>query len=44
MKDCAAFSLPVLALAATVVIVAVGLTVAAWYWFLAPNESVEVLG
>jgi hypothetical protein len=44
MKDCAAFSLPVLALAATVVVVAVGLTMVAWYWFLAPNESVEVLG
>ena len=33
-----------MALAATVVIVAVGLTMAAWYWFLAPNGSVEVLG
>jgi hypothetical protein len=44
MKDCAAFSPPVLALAATVVVVAVGLTMVAWYWFLVPNGSVEVLG
>jgi len=44
MKNCAAFSPPAMALAATVVIVAVGLTMAAWYWFLAPNGSVEVLG
>ena len=44
MKDCAAFSPPAIALAATVVVVAVGLTMVAWYWFLAPNGSVEVLG
>lgn len=44
MKGWVAFSLPVLALATTVVIVAVGLTMAAWYWFLAPGGSVEVLG
>jgi len=44
MKERAAFSLPVIALAATVVIVAVGLTMVAWYWFLASGGSVEVLG
>jgi hypothetical protein len=44
MKDRAAFSPPVLALAAAVAVVAVGLTMVAWYWFLAPNGSVEVLG
>jgi hypothetical protein len=44
MKDYAAFGPPVLALATTVVIVAVGLTMVVWYWFLALNGSVEVLG
>ena len=44
MRNCAAFGSPVIALAATVVIVAVGLTMVAWYWFLAPGGSVEVLG
>lgn len=31
-------------MAATVAVVAVGLTMVAWCWFLAPNGSVEVLG
>ena len=44
MKNCAAFGSPAIALAATVVIVAVGLTMVAWYRFLAPGGSVEVLG
>jgi hypothetical protein len=44
VKDCAAFSSPAIALAATVVIVAVGLTMVAWYWFLASGGSVGVLG
>jgi hypothetical protein len=44
MKDCAAFRPPAIALATTVVVVAVGLTMVAWYWFLAPGGSVEVLG
>jgi hypothetical protein len=44
MKERVAFSPPAIALAATVVIVAVGLTMVAWYWFLAPGGSVEVLG
>jgi hypothetical protein len=44
VKNCAAIGSPAIALAATVVIVAVGLTTVAWYWFLAPNGSVEVLG
>lgn len=44
MKDYVAFGSPVLALATTVVIVAVGLTMVAWYWFLAPGGSMEVLG
>ena len=44
MKDCAVFSLPVIVLLVTVIVVAVGLTMTAWYWFLAPNGSVEVLG
>jgi len=44
VRNCAAFGSPVIALAATVVIVAVGLTMVAWYWFLAPGGSVEVLG
>jgi|GEM_PF-5481709 hypothetical protein len=44
MKERVAFSPPAIALAATVVIVIVGLTMVAWYWFLAPNGSVEVLG
>jgi hypothetical protein len=44
MKDCVVFSLPVIVLLVTVIVVAVGLTMAAWYWSLVPNGSVEVLG
>jgi hypothetical protein len=33
-----------MALVATVVVVAVGLAMITWYWFLAPGGSVEVLG
>jgi hypothetical protein len=44
MRERVAFSPPAIALATTVVVVAVGLTMVAWYWFLAPNGSIEVLG
>ena len=44
MNHCAAFTLPLIVLLVTVIVVAVSLTMAAWYWFLAPNGSVEVLG
>jgi len=44
MRERAAFSRPVIALLVTVIVVVVGLTMVAWYWFLAPNGSVEVLG
>ena len=43
MKDCATLSSPAIALFVTVIIVAVGLAMAAW-WFLASGGSVEILG
>lgn len=43
MKDCATLSSPAIALFVTVIMVAVDLAMATW-WFLASGGSVEILG
>jgi hypothetical protein len=44
LKNHVLLNAPVMALLVTTTIMAIGLAVVAWYWFLAPNGSVEVLG
>jgi hypothetical protein len=44
MKYYAVLNPPVTALVVAVVMVVVGLVVVAWYWFLTPGESLEILG
>jgi len=44
LKNRVLLNAPVMALLVTTTIMAIGLAVVAWYWFLAPNGSVEVLG
>jgi hypothetical protein len=44
LKNRVLLNAPVMALLVTTTIMAIGLAVAAWCWFLAPGGSVEVLG
>jgi hypothetical protein len=44
LKNHVLLNAPVMALLVTTTIMAIGLAVVAWYWFLVPNGSVEVLG
>ena len=44
LKNHVLLNAPVMALLVTTTIMAIGLAVVAWYWFLASGGSVEVLG